>query len=53
MILKEGPEWDEARNIFKKKELTMERNEDMVVLDQIKELQSQYTNIHVFYEKLD
>ena len=24
----EGPEWDEAQNLFKKKELTLERNED-------------------------
>ena len=37
----------------KKKELTMERNKDRVVLDQIRELQSQYTNIHAFYEKFD
>ena len=31
----------------------MERNEDMVVLDQTKELRSQYTNIHAFNEKFD
>ena len=31
----------------------MERNEDRVVLDQIRELRSQYTDIHVFYGKLD
>ena len=29
ILIKEGPEWDEARELFKKKELTMERNEDM------------------------
>ena len=42
-----------AQNLFKKKELTIERNKDRVVLDQIRELRSQYTNIHVFYKKLD
>ena len=31
----------------------MERNEDRVVLDQIRELRSQYTDIHVFYDKFD
>ena len=49
MILKEGPQWDEARNLFNKKELTLEKNEDMVVLDHIRELWSQYSNIHTFY----
>ena len=40
-MLKEGPEWDEARDLFKKnKELTIERNEDRAVLDQIRELRS-------------
>ena len=53
VMLKEGPEWYEARNLFKKKEMTIERNEDSVVLDQIRELRSQYTYIHIFYEKLD
>ena len=50
MILKEGPLWDEARSIFKKKELTLEKNEDMVVLDRIRELRSQFPDIHKFYE---
>ena len=35
VILKEGPQWDEARILFNKKELTLEKNEDMVVLDHI------------------
>ena len=51
MILKEGPQWDEARSLFKKKELTLDKNEDMVVLDRIRELRSQQPNIHNFYEK--
>ena len=42
MILKEGPLWDEACTLFKKKELTLEKNEDMFVLDHIRELQSQF-----------
>ena len=50
MILKEGPLWDEARSLFKKKELTLEKNEDMVVLDRIRELRSQFPDIHKFYE---
>ena len=50
VILKEGPQWDEARNIFNKKELNLEKNEDMVVLDHIRELWIQYPNIHTFYE---
>ena len=33
VILKEGPQWDEARILFDKKELTLEKNEDMVVMD--------------------
>ena len=40
VILKEGPQWDEARILFNKKELTLEKNEDMVVLDYIRELRS-------------
>ena len=39
-MLKERPKWDEAQNLFKNKELTMERNEYKVVLDQIRELRS-------------
>ena len=39
------------RIFSKKKEFTLERNEDRVVLDHIRELQSQYQNIHTFYEK--
>ena len=31
----------------------MERNKDKAVLDQIRELRTQYTDIHVFYEKFD
>ena len=31
MIMKEGPQWDEARTLFKKKELTLDKNEDRVV----------------------
>ena len=50
MILKEGPLWDEARTLFKKKELTLEKNEDRVVLDYIRELRSQLPDIHKFYE---
>ena len=50
MILKEGPQWDEVRILLDKKELTLEKNEDMVVLDHIRELWSQYPNIHTFYE---
>ena len=50
VILKEGPLWDEARTLFKKKELTLEKNEDMVVLDHIRELRSQFQDIHKFYE---
>ena len=53
ILIKEGPEWDEARVLFKKKELTLERNEDRVVLDHIRELRNQYTNVHVFYNKFD
>ena len=47
VILKEGPQWDEARSLFKKKELTLDKNEDM---DRIRELRSQQPNIHNFYE---
>ena len=50
MILKEGPLWDEARTLFKKKEMTLENNEDRVVLDYIRELRSQLPDIHKFYE---
>ena len=50
VILKEGPLWDEARTLFKKKELTLEKNEDRVVLDYIRELRSQLLDIHKFYE---
>ena len=50
VILKEGPLWDEARTLFKKKELTLEKNEDRVVLDYICELRSQLPDIHKFYE---
>ena len=50
VILKEGPLWDEARTLFKKKELTLEKNEDRVVLDYIRELRSQLPDIHKFYE---
>ena len=50
MILKEGPQWDEARIRFNKKELTLEKNEDRVVLDHLRELQSLYPIIHTFYE---
>ena len=50
VIPKEGSQWDETRILFNKKELTLEKNEDMVVLDHIRELQSQYPNIHTFYE---
>ena len=50
VILKEGPQWDEARSLFKKKELTLDKNEDRVVLDRIRELRSQQPNIHNFYE---
>ena len=48
MILKEGPQCDEARSLFKKKELTLDKNEDRVVLDRIRELRSQQPNIHNF-----
>ena len=51
VILKEGTQWDEARSLFKKKELTLDKNEDRVVLDHIRELRSQQPNIHNFYEK--
>ena len=50
VILKEGPLWDEARTLFKKKELTLEKNEDRVILDHIRELRSQFPDIHKFYE---
>ena len=50
VILKEGPLWDEARTLFKKKELTLEKNEDRVVLDYIRELWSQLPDIHKLYE---
>ena len=50
VILKEGPLWDEARTLFKKKELTLEKNEDRVVLDYIRSLRSQLPDIHKFYE---
>ena len=50
VILKEGPLWDEARSLFKKKELTLEKNEDMVILDRIRELHSQFPDIHKFCE---
>ena len=51
VILKEGPQWDEARILFNKKELTLDKNEDRVILDRIRELRSQLPNIHNFYEK--
>ena len=35
---------------FKKKELTLEKNEDRVVLDYIRDLRSQLPDIHKFYE---
>ena len=50
VLLKEGPQWDEARSLFKKKELTLAKNEDRIVLDYIRELRSQLPNIHTFYE---
>ena len=50
VVLKEGPLWDEARTLFKKKELTLEKNEDRVVLDYIRDLRSQLPDIHKFYE---
>ena len=50
VILKVGPLWDESRTLFKKKELTLEKNEDRVVLDYIRELRSQLPDIHKFYE---
>ena len=50
VVLKEGPLWDEARTLFKKKELTLEKNEDRVVLDYIRSLRSQLPDIHKFYE---
>ena len=50
VILKEGPQWDEAQTLFNKKELTLEKNEDKVILDHVRELRSQYPNIHTFYE---
>ena len=53
IFVKEGPEWDEARELFQKKELTLEKNEDQVVLDHIRQLRTLYPNIHTFYEKLD
>ena len=53
ILLKEGPEWDEAQKLFQKKELTLDKNEDRVVLDHIRELRKLYPNIHMFYEKLD
>ena len=51
VILKVGPQWDEARSLFKKKELTLDKNEDRVILDRIRELRSQQPSIHNFYEK--
>ena len=50
VVVKEGPLWDEARTLFKKKELTLEKNEDRVVLDYIRDLRSQLPDIHKFYE---
>ena len=50
VIKKEGPLWDEARTLFKKKELTLEKNEDRVILDYIRSLRSQLPDIHKFYE---
>ena len=50
VILKEGPQWDEARSLFNKKEMTLDKNEDKVILDRIRELRSQFPNIHNFYE---
>ena len=50
VIKKEGPLWDEARSLFKKKELTLEKNEDRVILDYIRSLRSQLPDIHKFYE---
>ena len=51
VFLMKGPQWDEARNLFTKKELTLEKNEDRVVLGHIRELRSQYSNIHTLNEK--
>ena len=51
VILKEVPQWDKARSLFKNKELTLDKNEDRVILDRIRELRSQQPNIHNFYEK--
>ena len=50
VVVKEGLLWDEARSLFKKKELTLEKNEDRVVLDYIRDLRSQLPDIHKFYE---
>ena len=50
VILKEGPLWDEARTLFKKKELSLEKNEDRVISDYIREIRSQLPDIHKFYE---
>ena len=50
VLLKEGSQWDEARSLFKKKELTLAKNEDRIVLDYIRDLRSQLPNIHTFYE---
>ena len=48
VVLKEGPLWDKARTLFKKKEMTLEKNEDRVVLDYIRSLRSQLPDIHKF-----
>ena len=53
VLLKQGPKWDEARKLFQKKELTLDRNEDRVILDNIREVRRLYPNIHTFYENLD
>ena len=50
VVLKEGPLWDEARTLLKKKELTLEKNEDRVILDYIQDLRRQLPDIHKFYE---
>ena len=42
VIMKEEPQWDEAQNLFNKKDLTLEKNEDKVVVDHIRELRSQF-----------
>ena len=48
ILLKEGPEWDEAYKLFQKKERTLDKNEDCIVLNRIIELRWLYPNIHTF-----